>query len=176
MTRSSRLSPSLKQPPKQPEALCDFPVLTIAPDQAFYRVVLRGRLPWWFGSTMDSRFDLALPNGTCYASEEALAALLEVIGPGPVTHEFVASRRLRRLFLPQERRLADSCARRASQHGVTAEIGTILPYDLTQAWAQRLHQAGFGGIAYWLRPRPSSISGLCLLWQGRWPPAMAART
>ena len=159
MRRSSRLKPSLKQPPKRPEALRDFPVQSIGTDQAFYRVVHRGRLPWWFGSTMSGRFDLALPNGTCYAAEEALAALLEVIGPGPVTQEFVSSRRLRKLSVPQAWRLADSCARRASKFGVTAEIGTLLPYDLPQAWAQHLHQAGFGGIAYWLRHDPARSRG-----------------
>lgn len=159
MTRSNRLTPSLKRPPVRPEALCDFPSRTLATNQVLYRVVRSGRLPWWFGSTMGGRFDLAQPNGTCYFAQEALAALLEVIGPGPVTHEFVASRRLRRLFVPQPWRVADACARRASQYGVTAEIGSILPYDLPQAWARCLEQAGFGGITYWLRHDPARSRG-----------------
>ena len=137
----------------------DFPSRTVGTDQALYRVVRSGRLPWWFGSTMGGRFDLALPNGTCYVAQEALAALLEDIGPGPVTHEFVGSRRLRKLFVPQPWRVANACARRASQYGVTAEIGTILPYDLPQACARWLEQAGFGGIAYWLRHDPARSRG-----------------
>ncbi len=156
---ASRLTPTLKRPPDRADALRDFPCRIVATDQALYRVVRSGRLPWWFGSTMDGRFDLALPKGTCYVAQEALAALLEVIGPGPVTPEFVAARRLRTLFVPQPREVADTCARRASRYGVTAEIGTIVPYNLPQAWAHRLDQAGFGGVAYWLRHDPARARG-----------------
>ena len=126
----------------------------------------RGRSPWWFGSSGEGRFDLPPPDGTCYLAADELGALLEAVGPdrdgGAVSTEFLAARCLWRLRAPAERRLGDLTARRARGFGITAEIGTLVPYDLPQAWAARLHAAGFQGLVYWLRHDPARSEGIAL--------------
>jgi hypothetical protein len=117
---------------------------------------------------MDGRFDLPEPHGTCYLAVDPMAALLELLGPertGVISAKFLEERRIRELQLPRESAVADVTSRKASAFGITAEIGTLLPYDRPQAWALRLHQANFHGIFYWLRHDPSTTL------QGRrgWP-------
>jgi hypothetical protein len=157
---------SLGAPPELAEDLGDFPRRSIAPSQPLYRVAQRDRKPWWFGNSLAGRFDLPPPQGTCYLAFDALAALLEVIGPdrlgGVLSTSFFAVRRLWELRLPREHDVADLTARRAARFGITAEIGGIVPYDLPQAWALRLHQAGVEGLLYWLRHDPSRTEGLAL--------------
>lgn len=118
---------------------------------------------------MQSRFDLLDPYGTCYLAADMLAALLEVLAAdregAVVSSEFLSQRAIRELHVPHEIAVADMTSRRASgfgSFGITAEIGTILPYDCPQAWAARLHEAGFWGIAYWLRHDPSRAEGIAL--------------
>lgn len=115
---------------------------------------------------MAGRFDLPKPHGTCYLASDEIAALLEVIGPnrlgGGVCREFFDARRLRRLRLPAKRRLADLVARRAAAFGITGEIGSLVPYDLPQRWARRLHRATFEGVIFHLRHDPSAAEGLAL--------------
>jgi hypothetical protein len=132
----------------------------------FFRVVRKGRGPWWFGSTMDGRFDLPEPHGTCYLAVDPLSALLEILGPerrgGIVSANLIAERRIRQLQIPAEIAVADTTVRQASGFGITAEIGTIVPYGRPQAWAARLFQAGLQGILYWLRHDPSRSEGIAL--------------
>ncbi len=154
--------PSLKPPPDDARRLDSFPSHVVPTDKALYRVVRKGRIPWWFGNSMDGRFDLEAPHGTCYVAQEDLAALLEVIGSGPVTHNFLAARRLRMLFLPKPWDIADTCSRSATRFGITAEIGIGLPYDVSQAWAARLSEAGSDGVSYWLRHDPGRARGYAL--------------
>lgn len=108
---------------------------------------------------MEGRFDLPPPRGTCYLALDAVGALLELVGPqasdGAVSETFLANRRLRRVALPRLHRLADLTARRASGRGVTAEIHTIVPYALPQAWAKTLARGGADGVRYQLRHDPS---------------------
>jgi hypothetical protein len=115
---------------------------------------------------MEGRFDLAVPHGTCYLATDPLAALLEFLGPdrsgGIVSAELLAERRVRELHLPEDIKVADVTSRGASGFGITAEIGTILPYDRPQAWARQLHEANFQGIVYWLRHDPSRSEGFAL--------------
>jgi hypothetical protein len=103
---------------------------------------------------MEGRFDLLEPDGTCYLAGDPLAALLELIGPelesGVVSADFLRERRMRELRLPEEIEVADLTSRKASGFGVTAEIGTIVPYAVPQAWAARLRAAGSAGLLYWL--------------------------
>jgi hypothetical protein len=113
---------------------------------------------------MDGRFDLPEPYGTCYLAADPLAALLEFLGPerGIISSELLAERRIRELPVPGEVKVADVTSRGASGLGITAEIGTILPYERPQAWARQLHQANFQGIIYWLRHDPARSEGFAL--------------
>jgi len=162
----SRESVSLRWPPEHIGELREFPTRALSPHQGLFRIVRIGNGPWWFGSSMAGRFDLPEPEGTCYLAADALAALMETIGPesqsGTVSEEFLRGRRLVRLHVPQELSLSDSTSRESSRFGMTGEIGTITPYDRPQAWAARLHAAGSAGIVYWLRHDPSRMEGFAL--------------
>jgi hypothetical protein len=168
----------LRPPPADAAALAGFPRRTLTPKEDLYRVSRRGRSPWWFSSSGAGRFDLPPPDGTCYVATDELGALLEAVGPdrdgGAVTTEFLAARRLWRLRAPAERSLGDLTARRAAGFGITAEIGTLVPYDLPRAWAARLHGAGWQGLAYWLRHDPARSEGVALFGaegaSESWPP------
>jgi len=156
----------LRPPPANAAALRDFPRKRLATTTDLFRVARRGRSPWWFGSSGAGRFDLPPPDGTCYLAADEIGALLEIVGAdrtgGAVSPSFLAERRLRRLRVPAERQLGDLTSRRASGFGITAEIGTLVPYDLPQAWAARLHAAGCHGLAYWLRHDPARTEGIAL--------------
>ncbi len=150
---------SLRLPP---EKLRRFPRKKIECEEPLFRVVRGERLPWWFGSTMRGRFDLPEPFGTCYLAHDDLSAILEVLGNGPVTPEFVEARRIYRFFVPRRVEVANTRAHTASFFGITAEIGILTPYRLPQTWAQRLHEAGAEGISYWLRHDPARAKGCAL--------------
>jgi len=146
--------------------LAAFPHCEIGPHTSLFRVVRQGRGPWWFGSSLGGRFDLPVPEGTCYLATDPLAALLEAIGAdrtdGGVSADFLRERRLRRLTLPHTVTLADLTSRQAAGFGITGEIDTIVPYELPQAWATRLREAGSEGLLYWLRHDPSRSPGIAL--------------
>lgn len=165
MSRNRQTS-TLRRPPDEPSALKDFPTESLRSDRPLYRVVKQGNGPWWFGSSLEGRFDLPEPDGTCYLAADELAALLELIAPdregGAVSSEFLKIRLIRELRVPRTFFLSDFTARRASGFGITAEIGTSTPYDLPQSWAARLHQAGSNGVVYWLRHDPSRTEGFAL--------------
>lgn len=160
--RGPRERISLKPPPERPHGLKRFPMRTLRQGKALWRVVRAGRTPWWFSSSLNAlngRFDLPHPEGTCYLASDAMAALLEVVGPdldgGVVSESLLSSRRLMRLALPKRHRLSNLTDRRASGFGVTAEIHTIVPYRLPQAWAQALRREGADGLLYHVRHDPS---------------------
>jgi hypothetical protein len=161
-----RRSPSLAWPPADAQALVGFPHQRLGSRAALFRVTRRGRGPWWFSGSLQGRFDLKSPRGTCYLATDPLVALLEVVGPsrlrGAVSQTFLAERRLRRLQLPVPRSLAELSARRAARFGVTLEIHSIVPYDRPQAWAERLAQAGSEGLLYLVRHDPSGARGVAL--------------
>ncbi len=150
---------SLKPPPEDHRELRRFPRCTLRTETDLWRFAARGRGPWWFGSSMSGRFDLAAPEGTCYLATDALSALLEVIGPdrleGRITAEELDRRSLYRLRVPTEHALADLTSRRAAGSGVTLEVHSLGRYDLTQAWALSLRASGAGGLLYFARHDPS---------------------
>lgn len=115
---------------------------------------------------MDGRFDLPEPHGTCYLAADPVASLLEVLIPerngGAVSSEFIAELRIRELQIPEEVLAADVTSRRASGFGITAEIGTLVPYQRPQSWAANFFRAGFRGIVYWLRHDPARSEALAL--------------
>ncbi|HRC84801.1 MAG TPA: RES family NAD+ phosphorylase [Thermoanaerobaculia bacterium] len=163
---SRQQDPSLPEPPSDPAELEAFPRYRLEPQAPLFRVVLRQRQPWWFGSDGSGRFDLRPPSGTCYTSSDPLSALLEVIGPdrlgGAVSTRFLAERRLCRLSVPEARELADLGSRRAAGFGITHEIHTLVPYRLPQLWAARLAEAGAEGVRYFLRHDPAARAGFAL--------------
>ncbi len=140
--------------------------MTLGPEPTLHRVTRRGNGPWWFGNTGSGRFDLPPPEGTCYLAADPLAALLEVLGPdrlgGVVSEGFFAERALHELHLPAARSLADLTSRRSAAWGLTHEIHTLVPYDLPQAWAASLCEAGAEGVRYLLRHDPSAEVGYAL--------------
>jgi hypothetical protein len=97
---------------------------------------------------------------------DPLGALLELIGldveSGAVSADLLRDRRLRELRVPEEIELSDLTSRKASGFGITAEIGTIVPYTLPQTWAARMRAEGSGGVIYWLRHDPSRSEGYAL--------------
>lgn len=115
---------------------------------------------------MRGRFDLPEPEGTCYLASDEISALLEVVGRdrmgGVVPAELLRSKQIRVLQVPRELGLSDLTSRRAVRFGVTAEIGTIVPYDCPQAWAARLRQSGSSGLIYLLRHDPGGSDGFAL--------------
>ena len=161
-----RQAVSLRPPPEAPRELEGFPSRTVAPEQQLWRVVRKGRGPWWFGNSGNGRFDLPSPHGTCYLAADELSALLEVIGPermgGGISTLFFDRRRFRRLRLPRPTRLADLTSRRCAGFGITLEIHAVVPYDRTQAWASGFHRAGAGGLLYFVRHDPSGGKGVAL--------------
>ena len=161
-----RQAPTLREPPDDPAKLRLFPVRTLDHGRILFRVVRQGRGPWWFGNSMEGRFDLPAPRGTCYLATDPLAALLEVLGADLegwiISREFLLDRRLRELQVPREHSMADLTSREAAGYGITAEIGSLVPYALPQAWAARLREARCDGLIYWLRHDPSRSEGWAL--------------
>lgn len=116
-----------------------------------------GHGPWWFGSTLEGRFDLPAPDGTCYLATDDLGAILEVLGPDLLPGSGAPSgllmgRHLRQLRAPRRKRLADTLAEKAVVW-VTGELSTITPYRLPQAWARAFRRSDFEGIRYAARHR-----------------------
>ncbi len=153
--RKSRERVTLGAPPEKRSALEDFPRKTLRRGLTLWRVTRAGRHPWWFSSELSGRFDLPPPYGTCYLATDDLTALLESVGPemvgGTFSELFLKDRCLRRLALPRDHRVCDLTDRHAVGFGLTAEIHTIVPYKLPQAWAKALHDAGAEGVLYHAR-------------------------
>jgi hypothetical protein len=156
---SDRQQLALAYPPDEAAGLVGFPEAALGGSVELFRVVRAGREAWYFGSSGDGRFDLPPPDGTCYLATEPEVAFVEALGgglrDGVVSRAFVEARRLRRLRVPFVHRMALLADRRARRFGVTAEIHTVVPYDLSQQWARRLRAAGFDAVAYLARHDPS---------------------
>jgi len=127
---------------------------------------------WYFAShpdgvESDGRFDLAAPNGTCYLATSEVGAVNELIGPdhterGWVDADLLDGRALSKVALPADVKAADTTAERASAFRLTNELPATERYDITQAWAQVLHDAGFAGVYAVLRFTPGTTRGLAL--------------
>lgn len=145
----------------EPGDLSGFPV--VPPPPSLARVCRAARPTWWFSSDGSGRFDVAPPDGTCYFATDECAALREASRLGPVTPAWVAGRELRKVEAPDRRaRLAGTTRQAAGAFGVTAELATLVPYDLTRRWAAAFRAHGFDGIRHQLRhdrrARPSGVS------------------
>lgn len=127
----------------------------------FYRAHGRNRNPWWFSSDMSGRFDLPPESGgTCYLARDRCTALREALGArlsrAVVVPEIECDRRrISRLSLPWSVHAADTATEEAAGYGVTREMSASAEYGLTQRWALRLREDGFGAISYEGRFNPA---------------------
>lgn len=145
----------------EPGDLTGFPA--VQPPSSLARVCRADRPTWWFSSDGSGRFDLAPPEGTCYFATDEYAALREASRLGPVTPAWVADRQLREVGPPNPHaRLAGTTRQAAGDYGMTSELSTLVPYDLTRRWAAAFHAHGFEGIRHQSRhdqrARPSGVS------------------
>lgn len=157
---SGRQAPSLASPP---EDLAAFPVWHVHEGAALWRVTKREHGPWWFSSDGSGRFDLPSPRGTCYLADDPVVAVLEALGPVQRPGgAWFAERHLWELRLVAQCRAADATARPARGFGVTAELWTIVPFAVPQAWAAALAASGFEGLRTRARHDPAGGRTLAL--------------
>jgi hypothetical protein len=178
MTGDVRRRPDERQrpsigPPPPAENLIAFPVWHVHAGTVLCRVTTSGFGPWWFSSNAHGRVDLAPPRGTCYLADDEVTALLEVLGPvAVVSPRWAARLSLWHLGLPRQCTAADTTVRQARGFGVTAELASITPYALPQAWAAAFAAAGHEGVRYRVRHDPSGSRALALFGaagERRWP-------
>lgn len=149
---------SLRPPPADHAELADFPARQVADAYPYARIHAEGHDPEWFCASGARRFDpprgSAEVFGTCYLAGHPLGAFVERFGDlGVVTRQRIDARCLAHLQVPATR-LADLTDRRALGYGVTGELSSGGDYPGAQAWAERLFQAGFGGLWYTARHDP----------------------
>ncbi len=127
---------------------------------------------------MSGRFDLPVPDGTCYLAETLAGAFVEVFQRWiaqriPVPRSEIETRQGSYLLAPHRMHLADCTNPRALAFGVTGEMHGTPDRRLTQAWAAAFHAAGFGGVRYLVRTSPSMrLVGIALFHQSgeaAWP-------
>ena len=145
----------------EPGDLTGFP--TVSPPKRLIRVCRASQGTWWFSADGSGRFDLAAPEGTCYLTTDAYAAIREATRLGPVSSLWVHARELREMAPPDPTlRLAATTRQAAGRYGVTTELATVVPYDLPRRWATAFHTHGFDGIRHQLRhdqrARPSGVA------------------
>ena len=116
--------------------------------------------PWFFSSVVHledragGRFDLTALDGTCYLAESIDGALVEKLLRHPT--KVVVAERLDELFhltalVTADIPTADLTARRATGHGINAEIHSTLDYSTPRRWAAALRRAGFRALRHRLR-------------------------
>lgn len=139
--------------PPPPEHLRDrFPIHHSLAGTELFRSHRTANGACWFSSGGYGRFDLAIPDGTCYTAETEQLTLLETwAGMRVVPSTELVDRSISLIRPNSDRILADLTSNAATQHGVTAEIFTTGQYQLTQLWAAALHAAGYDGLRYWAR-------------------------
>lgn len=151
---------TLPAPPDDPSQLRTFPTRTVPASFPFKRIHHHTFIPEWFSADAECRFNPPAGSdagfGTCYLAEHPLGAFIEKFGScRPVTRSLVDQQLLATLQLVSEIEAADITDRTLVGHwGLTAESWAGGNYDVSQRWAERLHQAGFGGIWYAARHDP----------------------
>lgn len=146
---TGRKSLGLGEPPTD---VTTFPVKALTGD--WFRAHSASNGPWWFSHDGSGRFDLSPPHGTCYLASHVGAAVHERLGETLVKAGMISGTEADQMkvsALPLTEAVADATVQRATRFGVTREIGTVVPYDLPQRWAARLHAAGHDGLRYWPR-------------------------
>lgn len=172
----SRSNLALRAPDEANLDFARFPRRTLRSDREWFRQHKDRATPdrgaWHFASCPvgvegNGRFDLPDPDGTCYLASTVLGAVNELVGPecadrGWVDAHLVAGRVLSTLRLARDVKAADTTASRTTQFRATNELPITERYDLTQAWANTLHKAGFDGVYAVLRFTPGPTRGLAL--------------
>lgn len=172
----SRNSLGLRAPDEAGLDFKRFPRKTLRADSEWFRQHQERATPdggaWYFasyppGDEGGGRFDLPQPDGTCYLASTELGAVNELVGPdcadrGWVDGDLVAGRVMSRLRLPDDVKAADTTSARAAQFRATNELPATESYEITQAWADTLHRAGFGGLYALLRFTPGPTRGMAL--------------
>jgi len=153
---------SAEQTLGEPGDLSGFPA--VPPPRQLVRVCQAGLQVWWFSSDGSGRFDLETPNGTCYLATDSYAAIREASRLGPVSTGWVEARELRKVSPPEPgARLAATTRQAAGRFGVTTELVTVVPYELTRRWAGAFRRHGFDGIRHQLRhDQRARASGIAL--------------
>ena len=161
-----RSDSALKDPP---DVLTGFPTVNVA--TSWYRNHrFRPTFPdggcWFFsghkpGFRPEGRFDLALPQGTCYLASSPAAAAHERCGRFlasriPIPRSFVDDRVISEVASPSTNgEVADATHRTAvTRFGVVRELFTTGDYGISSRWAAALASTGHGGLVY--QPRFSS--------------------
>lgn len=159
----------LAWPPDDPTALAGFPTTRRLPRELHRISEHTGT--WWYSSRQGGggRFDLPLPEGTCYLADDLEAALAEKLLRRP--KKVVPAERLRELLhsrvtLLRPLDLANLTSTRATGFGINAEIHSTLDYGKPQAWAESLRRAGFRGLRYAARSDPG-LHARCVALFGR---------
>lgn len=135
-----------------------FPARTLKAGRTLYRIHRTAVGAWWFSSDGTGRFDPvhAKGIGACDLALEPLGAFVEVYRTRlELDEDDVIARRLARVELGSDLRLADITSRRALRFDVTAEVGAGGDYDASQQLASDLVAAGFDGVRWWVRHDPA---------------------
>lgn len=171
----SRDSVALGPPPRP---LNGFPSRELTAAHPLYRGHRTKNGPWWFSSSGGGRFDLTPPHGSCYLAYDELTAIRETVGAslaatGVISDAFAADRQLSTLAVPHDLCLADVCAEKAADYGLTRELVSMTPYTVPQEWAAAF-DATFGGIQYQTRfstgPTPNAVAVFSDGGEATWPP------
>jgi len=145
---------SLPAPPDVGE-LEDFPVVVWRAQQPLSRIHRHTNGAVYFSTDGSGRFDPPAGEtgwGTWYLSTHPRGAFAEVFGRFRViTTRMCDERVLASVYLPSDARPADLTDPGVlGRWGLTGALsaGTAAAYPVTQAWAARLHSAGFAGVHY----------------------------
>jgi hypothetical protein len=143
---------TLPWPPDDPAELAEFPTRIVPADYPYSRVHHDRHEPEWFCDNGDCRFDPppGAGFGTCYLAGHPLGAFVEKFGRlKAVPRSLVDQHALANLRLGSPMRVADVTDRTVvGRWHLSAELWAGDDYGGSQRWAQRLQQAGFGGIWY----------------------------
>lgn len=148
----SRTGLGLRKPPVN---IAGFPTKQLRKGKALYRAHRKDMGPWWFASDDGGRFNLDPPAGTCYLAIDEETALRERLGRamlrrGVVSQGWADETVVSKVAVFMGGRVANTCHREATKHGLTREIATYARrgYGLTRLWARRFHALGLRGILY----------------------------
>jgi hypothetical protein len=149
-------------------SLSGFPARTWKAGRALWRIHRAVNDAWWFNPDGTSRFDPVpvADLGACYLAQDRLGAFVQAFRTRlELDQADIDERRVARVELPHDLRLADVTSRRALKFGVTAEIGAGPEddYDASQKLASDLALADYDGIRWWVRHDPAQrLVGIAL--------------
>jgi hypothetical protein len=145
---------------------------TVRPDDSWGQWWRIHRHPgaWWFADdsgTDPGRFDLPLPDGTCYMACLPVGSAAEVLRTPGVGHPDAQLAANERLLSPMpldrwhDKPIADFTDPSVVDHGAPADIAMVSREE-ARPWAVAARRAGFDGIRYLLREDPHRRYGLAL--------------